>query len=110
MGRTPEGFTVNQYFVDHPEMILGELSAESTQYGREDVTVDPIEGPTWPDSSKMPPQRFMAGTVAAERAETELDEGASHILPADPNVKNFSYTVVDGEVYYRENSVMAPVI
>ena len=109
VGQTPEGFTVNQYFVDHPEMILGELSAESTQYGREDVTVDPIEGADLAGQLKNATAKIQGRYVAAERAETELDEGASHILPADPNVKNFSYTVVDGEVYYRENSVMNPV-
>ena len=109
VGQTPEGFTVNQYFVDHPEMILGELSAESTQYGREDVTVDPIEGADLAGQLKNATAKIQGRYVAAERAETELDEGASHILPADPNVKNFSYTVVDGEVYYRENSVMTPV-
>ena len=109
VGQTPEGFTVNQYFVDHPEMILGELSAESTQYGREDVTVDPIEGADLAGQLKEATAKIQGRYVAAERAETELDEGASHILPADPNVKNFSYTVVDGEVYYRENSVMNPV-
>ena len=109
VGRTPEGFTVNQYFVDHPDMVLGELSAESTQYGREDVTVDPIEGADLAGQLKEATAKIQGRYVAAERAETELDEGASHILPADPNVKNFSYTVVDGEVYYRENSVMTPV-
>ena len=109
VGQTPEGFTVNQYFVDHPDMVLGELSAESTQYGREDVTVDPIEGADLAEQLKEATAKIQGRYVAAERAETELDEGASHILPADPNVKNFSYTVVDGEVYYRENSVMNPV-
>ena len=109
VGQTPEGFTVNQYFVDHPDMVLGELSAESTQYGREDVTVDPIEGADLAGQLKEATAKIQGRYVAAERAETELDEGASHILPADPNVKNFSYTVVDGEVYYRENSVMNPV-
>ena len=109
VGQTPEGFTVNQYFVEHPDMVLGELSAESTQYGREDVTVDPIEGADLAGQLKEATAKIQGRYVAAERAETELDEGASHILPADPNVKNFSYTVVDGEVYYRENSVMNPV-
>ena len=109
VGQTPEGFTINQYFVDHPDMVLGELSAESTQYGREDVTVDPIEGADLAGQLKEATAKIQGRYVAAERAETELDEGASHILPADPNVKNFSYTVVDGEVYYRENSVMTPV-
>ena len=109
VGQTPEGFTINQYFVDHPDMVLGELSAESTQYGREDVTVDPIEGADLAEQLKEATGKNHGQYIAVTRTETELDEGASHILPADPNVKNFSYTVVDGEVYYRENSVMTPV-
>ena len=109
VGQTPEGFTVNQYFVDHPEMILGELSAESTQYGREDVTVDPIEGANLAEQLKSAMAHINGRYEAVERVNTELDEGAPDVLPADPGVKNFSYTVVDGEVYYRENSVMTPV-
>ena len=109
VGRTPEGFTVNQYFVDHPDMVLGELSAESTQYGREDVTVDPIEGADLAEQLKSAMAHINGRYEAVERVNTELDEGAPDVLPADPGVKNFSYTVVDGEVYYRENSVMTPV-
>ena len=109
VGQTPEGFTVNQYFVDHPDMVLGELSAESTQYGREDVTVDPIEGANLAEQLKEATAKIQGRYVAVERADAELDENTSRILPADPNVKNFSYTVVEGEVYYRENSVMTPV-
>ena len=109
VGQTPEGFTVNQYFVDHPDMVLGELSAESTQYGREDVTVDPIEGANLVEQLKSAMAHINGRYEAVERVNTELDEGAPDVLPADPNVKNFSYTVVDGEVYYRENSVMTPV-
>ena len=109
VGQTPEGFTVNQYFVDHPDMVLGELSAESTQYGREDVTVDPIEGADLAEQLKEATAKIQGRYVAAERDDAELDEGAPDVLPADPGVKNFSYTVVDGEVYYRENSVMTPV-
>ena len=109
VGQTPEGYTINQYFVDHPDMVLGELSAESTQYGREDVTVNPIEGSDLAEQLKSAMAHINGRYEAMERVNTELDEGASHILPADPNVKNFSYTVVDGEVYYRENSVMTPV-
>ena len=108
VGQTPEGFTVNQYFVDHPDMVLGELSAESTQYGREDVTVDPIEGADLAEQLKSAMAHINGRYEAVERVNTELDEGAPDVLPADPSVKNFSYTVVDGEVYYRENSVMNP--
>ena len=109
VGQTPEGFTVNQYFVDHPDMVLGELSAESTQYGREDVTVDPIEGADLAEQLKSAMAHINGRYEAVERVNTELDEGAPDVLPADPGVKNFSYTVVDGEIYYRENSVMASV-
>ena len=109
VGQTPEGFTINQYFVDHPDMVLGELSAESTQYGREDVTVDPIEGTDLAEQLKEVTGKIQGQYIAVARSETELDEGTPDVLPADPGVKNFSYTVVDGEVYYRENSVMAPV-
>ena len=109
VGQTPEGFTINQYFVDHPDMVLGELSAESTQYGREDVTVDPIEGADLAEQLKEATGKIHGQYIAVTRTETELDEGAPDVLPADPGVKNFSYTVVDGEVYYRENSVMTPV-
>ena len=108
VGQTPEGFTINQYFVDHPDMVLGELSAESTQYGREDVTVDPIEGADLAEQLKSAMAHINGRYEAVERVNTELDEGAPDVLPADPSVKNFSYTVVDGEVYYRENSVMNP--
>ena len=109
VGQTPEGYTINQYFVDHPDMVLGELSAESTQYGREDVTVDPIEGSDLAEQLKSAMAHINGRYEAVERVNTELDEGAPDVLPADPGVKNFSYTVVDGEVYYRENSVMTPV-
>ena len=109
VGQTPEGFTINQYFVDHPDMVLGELSAESTQYGREDVTVDPIEGADLAEQLKSAMAHINGRYEAVERVNTELDEGAPDVLPADPGVKNFFYTVVEGEVYYRENSVMTPV-
>ena len=109
VGQTPEGYTINQYFVDHPDMVLGELSAESTQYGREDITVDPIEGSDLAEQLKSAMAHINGRYEAVERVNTELDEGAPDVLPADPNVKNFSYTMVDGEVYYRENSIMTPV-
>ena len=109
VGQTPEGFTVNQYFVDHSDMVLGELSAENTQYGREDVTVNPIEGADLGEQLKTAMTHINGRFEAVVRMDTELDEGTSNVLPADPSVKNFSYTVVDGEIYYRENSVMTSV-
>ena len=105
-GRTEEGFTVNQYFLDHPEMVLGRPTAESTQYGKQDYTVAPIEGLELADQLHDAVQHIH-GTYQ-EAALPELGEGEDidESLPADPNVKNYSYTVVDGAVYFRENSRM----
>ena len=105
-GRTEEGFTVNQYFLDHPEMVLGQPTAESTQYGKQDYTVAPIEGLELADQLHDA-VKYIQGTYQ-EAALPELGEGEDidESLPADPNVKNYSYTVVDGAVYFRENSRM----
>lgn len=105
-GRTEEGFTVNQYFLDHPEMVLGRPTAESTQYGKQDYTVVPIEGLDLADQLHDA-VKYIHGTYQ-EAALPELGEGEDidESLPADPNVKNYSYTVVDGAVYFRENSRM----
>ena len=105
-GRTEEGFTVNQYFLDHPEMVLGRPTAESTQYGKQDYTVVPIEGMELADQLHNAVQHIH-GTYQ-EAALPELGEGEDidDSLPADPDVKNYSYTVVDGAVYFRENSRM----
>ena len=105
-GRTEEGFTVNQYFLDHPEMVLGRPTAESTQYGKQDYTVVPIEGLELADQLHDAVQHIH-GTYQ-EAALPELGEGEDidDSLPADPDVKNYSYTVVDGAVYFRENSRM----
>ena len=105
-GRTEEGFTVNQYFLDHPEMVLGRPTAESTQYGKQDYTVAPIEGLELADQLHDA-VKYIRGTYQ-EAALPELGEGEDidESLPADPNVKNYSYTVVDGTVYFRENSRM----
>ena len=105
-GRTEEGFTVNQYFLDHPEMVLGRPTAESTQYGKQDYTVVPIEGLELADQLHDA-VKYIRGTYQ-EAALPELGEGEDidESLPADPNVKNYSYTVVDGAVYFRENSRM----
>ena len=111
LGKTEDGFAINQYFADHPEMILGVLSTESTQYGREELTVAPLEGISLADQLAEAVQH-----IEGQYAEVEVEtpdiadaENEKHILPADPEVKNFSYTVVDGEVFYRENSVMTQV-
>ena len=111
LGKTEDGFAINQYFVDHPEMILGILSTESTQYGREELTVAPIEGANLADQLAEAVQHIEGQytEVEVETPDIADAENEKHILPADPDVKNFSYTVVDGEVFYRENSVMTQV-
>ncbi len=106
LGKTEDGFAINQYFADHPEMVLGVLSTESTQYGREELTVAPLEGISLADQLAEAGQYTAAEVDTPDIAE---EEAARRALPADPEVKNFSYTVVDGEVFYRENSVMTQV-
>ena len=111
LGKTEDGFAINQYFVDHPEMVLGVLSTESTQYGREELTVAPIGGANLADQLAEAVQHIEGQytEVEVETPDIADAENEKHILPADPDVKNFSYTVVDGEVFYRENSVMTQV-
>ena len=111
LGKTEDGLTINSYFVDHPEMVLGELTTESTQYGREECTVRPIEDAVLADQLAEAIQHIegLYTEVEVETPDIADAENERHILPADPDVKNFSYTVVDGEVYYRENSVMTQV-
>ena len=111
LGKTEDGFAINQYFVDHPEMVLGELTAENTQYGREELTVAPLEGTSLADQLAEAVQHIEGQYTAAEVDTPDIaeEEAARRTLPADPEVKNFSYTVVDGEVFYRENSVMTQV-
>ena len=111
LGKTEDGFTINQYFADHPEMVLGVLSTESTQYGREELTVAPIEGANLADQLAEAVQHIEGQytEVEVETPDIADAENEKHILPADPDVKNFSYTVVDGKVFYRENSVMTQV-
>ena len=111
LGKTEDGFAINQYFVDHPEMVLGVLSTESTQYGREELTVAPLEGTSLADQLAEAVQHIEGQYTAAEVDAPDIaeEETARRTLPADPDVKNFSYTVVDGEVFYRENSVMTQV-
>ena len=104
LNRTDDGHTMNSYFVDHPEMILGETIDESTAYGM-DITVRPIEGAELSDLLKEAVSHIKGTYHAVELPETEKGKEAETI-PATPDVKNFSYTVVDGEVYFRENSIM----
>ena len=111
LGKTEDGFAINQYFADHPEMVLGELTTESTQYGREELTVAPLEGANLADQLTEAVRHIEGQYTAAEVDAPDIaeEEATRRILPADPEVKNFSYTVVDGEVFYRENSVMTQV-
>ena len=102
VGTTPEGFTVNRYFIDHPDLVLGTPTAESTQYGRQDYTVAPIEGA---DLSELLHEAVQ--NIHGEYTEREMEEAErSDILPADPDVRNYSFALVDGEVYYREGGIM----
>ena len=105
LNTTPDGFTMNSYFVDHPEMVLGELAMESTQYGKDDLTVRPIPDADLAEQLKEAISHIGGVYQPVELAETEHGT-QEDVIPADPNVKNFSYAVVDGEVYFRENSVM----
>ena len=102
---TPEGYSVNAYFAEHPEMVLGDFTTESTQYGKQEVTVKPKEGTTLEEQLKEAVQNIHGTITELELSDTELEEDVVSI-PADPDVKNFSFTVVNEEVYYRENSVM----
>ena len=105
-GQTEDGFTINRYFLDHPEMVLGRPTAESTQYGKQDYTVAPIEGLELADQLHDA-VKYIRGTYQeAELPELGEGEAIDTSIPADPNVKNYSYTVVDGAVYFRENSRM----
>ena len=105
-GQTEDGFTINRYFLDHPEMVLGRPTAESTQYGKQDYTVAPIEGLELADQLHDAVKYIRGTYLEAEPPELGAGEAIRAAIPADPNVKNYTYTVVDGQVYYRENSLM----
>jgi len=106
LGANADGFAINQYFIDHPEMVLGRQTSESTQYGRQDFTVAPIEGADLAALLHAAVQSIGGEYRAAELPDLGENDAIQDTIPADPNVKNYSYAVVDGEVYYRENSVM----
>ena len=110
LGKTEDGFAINQYFVDHPEMVLGELTTESTPYGH-DLTVAPIEGAVLADQLAEAVQHIEGQYVEVEVETPDVADAEVErkTLPADPDVKNFSYAVVDGDIYYRENSIMTQI-
>lgn len=108
LGETPEGYSINQYFAQHPEMVLGEITTESTQYGKQETTVKPIEGADLAQQLKEAVSNIHATITEPEISDDELDVQEEPI-PADPSVKNFSFTNVDGQIYYRENSFMNKV-
>ena len=108
LGETPEGYSINQYFAQHPEMVLGEITTESTQYGKQETTVKPIEGADLAEQLKEAVGNIQATITEPEISDDELDVQEEPI-PADPSVKNFSFTNVDGQIYYRENSFMNKV-
>ena len=105
-GANADGFAINRYFIDHPEMILGRQTSESTQYGRQDFTVAPIEGADLAEQLSGAIRNIRGTYAEAELPDLGEDETIVETIPADPNVRNFSYTVVDGELYYRQNSIM----
>ena len=108
LGETPEGYSINQYFAQHPEMVLGEITTESTQYGKPEITVKPIEGADLAKQLKEAVSNIQATITEPEISDDEL-EVQEEPIPADPSVKNFSFTNVDGQIYYRENSFMNKV-
>ena len=106
LGQSENGFAINSYFAEHPEMVLGTPSSESTQYGKQDYTVNPIEGADLGTLLHEAVQNIGGKYQVAELPDLGENEKIGTSIPADPNVKNFSYTIADGDVYYRENSVM----
>ena len=106
LGQSENGFAINSYFAEHPEMVLGTPSSESTQYGKQDYTVNPIEGADLGTLLHEAVQKIGGKYQEAELPDLGENEKIDTSIPADPNVKNYTYTIVDGEVYYRENSVM----
>ena len=106
LGQSENGFAINSYFAEHPEMVLGTPSSESTQYGKQDYTVNPIDGADLGTLLHEAVQKIGGKYQEAELPDLGENEKIDTSIPADPNVKNFSYTIVDGDVYYRENSVM----
>ena len=105
LGQTEDGYAINSYFLEHPEMVMGKNSSESTAHGM-DYTVEPLEDVPLAAQLHEAVQHIQGSYQEAELPNIGEGETIKETLPADPNVKNYSYTVVDGEVYFRENSIM----
>ena len=107
LGKTEQGYTINQYFVDNPNMVLGELTEESTQYGKQECTVKPLAGAELSDQLADAISNIHGSITEYDRdQQEEFAEETEESIPADPSVRNFSFTLVDGNIYYRENSRM----
>ena len=105
LGQTEDGYSINSYFLDHPEMVLGKNSSVSTAHGM-DYTVEPLEDHSLGDLLQEAVQHIQGSYREAELPDLDESAPLQNTIPADPEVKNYSYTVVEGEVYYRENSIM----
>ena len=106
LGETPDGFAVNRYFLDHPEMVLGYPTSENTQYGHQDYTVAPVPGADLAQQLQEAVSRIHGQITEPELPDLGEEPETADSIPADPDVTNYSFTVVDGEVYFRENSIM----
>ena len=107
LGQRADGISVNSYFVDHPEMVLGTLKLDDSMYGNaKEVTCEPVEGVSLADQLHEAISHISGTYRDVDLPDLGDGEEIDTSIPADPNVKNYSYTVVDGEVYYRENSRM----
>ena len=105
LGQTEDGYSINSYFLDHPEMVLGKNSSVSTAHGM-DYTVQPLEDRSLGDLLQEAVRHIQGSYREAELPDLDESAPLQNTIPADPEVKNYSYTVVEGEVYYRENSIM----
>ncbi|KIO69303.1 hypothetical protein B4065_1476 [Caldibacillus thermoamylovorans] len=105
LGTNKDGIRINQYFIDHPDMVLGKMAMKTTQYGRDDSTCEPLENISL-ESQLATAISYIHGHYKDEIELNEIEEKENTVIPANPSVRNFSYTLVDGEVYYRENSIM----
>ncbi len=107
LGKTEQGYAINQYFVDNPDMVLGELTEESTQYGKQECTVKPLAGAELSDQLADAISNIHGNITEYDRdQQEEFAEETEESIPADPSVRNFSFTLADGNIYYRENSRM----